>query len=370
MQARLLALYACCWCPAFGDVELREVSIHSSGNVEEFVAAVSSVMDWDLAEVALDEDDHVELLQRSLDPSAAVQPHVTECDWTVYYDRWIPSPSFGREFDVAYAHGGREGGAEHCLKVCCRDPTCVGLSTTSDLSQQCYKYDKMPDALGDSGQPLNLFMAGGNPHEAKWSVLIKSARAASSHGDTLVNREGELDEKLARIAQVPVVAPINAYTPVASSNCEWDVHYDRWLPTFSNKNNYFHAAGGAHCLDLCCADPSCTGIAMDAWETKQCYKYDSWPVGLDHGGGRRLGDGKWLLHEKDAWSIVMKVGPSKVPPAPPPSSTLSAPVLASLSALVLVVMMWHRWVRDSRGKDNQSEAWPLAVRARKTTRNG
>jgi len=86
------------------------------------------------------------------------------------------------------------------------------------------------------------------------------------------------------------------------------------MPSF-DPGEYTHdeAFGGAHahCLDQCCHDPSCTGLALESSELYQCYKYSKLPVGLDSNTGRSLGDGRWMQQKSQKWSIVVKASKPK-----------------------------------------------------------
>eukprot|EP00929_Paragymnodinium_shiwhaense_P035254 TRINITY_DN19059_c0_g1_i1.p1 TRINITY_DN19059_c0_g1~~TRINITY_DN19059_c0_g1_i1.p1 ORF type:complete len:256 (-),score=64.60 TRINITY_DN19059_c0_g1_i1:78-845(-) len=83
------------------------------------------------------------------------------CDWTVYYDDWVPT------FDkVEYKHPW--AGGAHCLEACCRDPQCTSLQLLSTELFQCYKYNKPPAIQGREGRLLG---------DASW--LLKKPRAWS-----------------------------------------------------------------------------------------------------------------------------------------------------------------------------------------------
>lgn len=94
----------------------------------------------------------------------------TRCEWTVYYDKWIPEFEHGE-----YAHDVSSGGAKvHCLQKCCEDPSCVGLSLESNELEQCYKYSQEPAHL-----PVKEGKRLGNgrwleKQPNKWSVFIKA----------------------------------------------------------------------------------------------------------------------------------------------------------------------------------------------------
>jgi len=102
-------------------------------------------------------------LERELEP-----PH--SCEWTVYYDKWMPSFQGGE-----YEHNNAFGGA-HCLKACCEDPSCKGLAMESNEMYQCYKYGTLPSALG-SMRGRQLGDGAWLRHErTAWSIMVKSER--------------------------------------------------------------------------------------------------------------------------------------------------------------------------------------------------
>merc|ERR1719335_370716 len=130
------------------------------------------------------------------------------------------------------------------------------------------------------------------------------------------------DSVLAICVLLPLVQQISTGSPVnvvgnakaPRWDCEWRVHYNTWIPSFK-PGEYRHngPSGGAHCLDACCQDPTCTGIQLESSEQFQCYEYGSPPKGLnDVTPGRRLGDGSWLVHQRPAWSVFMKASRRKV----------------------------------------------------------
>merc|ERR1712187_423685 len=63
--------------------------------------------------------------------------------------------------------------------------------------------------------------------------------------------------------------------PVAQvDTCQWDVHYDQWIPTFQQgEYEPANGQGGAHCLTACCHDALCQGLALMSNERFRCYKY-------------------------------------------------------------------------------------------------
>jgi len=97
--------------------------------------------------------------------------------------------------------------------------------------------------------------------------------------------------------------------PQVMGSCGWSVFYDTWIPTFE-KGEYEGPGreGGAHCLDACCADATCKGIALMSDEIYQCYKYSQLPTEVTQQSGQRLGNGHWMQPLKPAWSIFVKSG--------------------------------------------------------------
>lgn len=116
------------------------------------------------------------------------------------------------------------------------------------------------------------------------------------------HREAYLDKMLSPYHQSPMLP---------NHKCEWTVYYDMWQPSF-DKGQYEGPGGegGAHCLEVCCNDPSCQGLQLESVEKYQCYKYSSAIVGLDKSKGRRLADGKWLTSQRAAWSVFIKTTPA------------------------------------------------------------
>lgn len=94
-------------------------------------------------------------------------------------------------------------------------------------------------------------------------------------------------------------------------SCEWTVYYDTWVPTFE-KGEYEHPwEGGHHCLEACCRDPKCNSLQLLSSELFQCYKYNK-PPAIKGKEGKLLGDAKWLLTKKRAWSVFVKGHPAEV----------------------------------------------------------
>lgn len=215
------------------------------------------------------------------------------CQWVVHYDQWIPTFVPGE-----YEHND-EAGRAHCIEACCQDPSCAGIQLESSEMSQCYKYTNPPAGLiASEGQALG----DGNWLRQKpqaWSILVKTATVPSWR---------------AQVPQVPALPQFAAGSPKAhtsefpNKHCDWTVHYDMWIPTFA-PGEYEHndADGGAHCLQACCEDPTCVGLALESSEKFQCYRYARPPVGLANSHARRLGDGKWLRSQRQAWSIFLKV---------------------------------------------------------------
>lgn len=92
-------------------------------------------------------------------------------------------------------------------------------------------------------------------------------------------------------------------------SCGWNIFYDKWIPAFE-KGEYEGPGreGGAHCMDACCADATCKGIALMSNEMYQCYKYSELPPELTPKLGQPLGTGAWMHPLKPAWSIFVKSG--------------------------------------------------------------
>eukprot|EP00401_Gymnodinium_catenatum_P032235 CAMPEP_0117543828 /NCGR_PEP_ID=MMETSP0784-20121206/45260_1 /TAXON_ID=39447 /ORGANISM="" /LENGTH=231 /DNA_ID=CAMNT_0005340615 /DNA_START=126 /DNA_END=818 /DNA_ORIENTATION=- len=200
------------------------------------------------------------------------------------------------------------------------DPSCKGVALESTLDSQCYKYAEAPKSLDGPGAPLAEFLAGERLPE--WSVLVKrQVEAPAPRGNASKNLAGALvltDELQKAVALRPRRSPSlmsretaldKRFRGPSKTECEWTVHYDMWIPTF-DRGEYSHddAFGGAHahCLDKCCQDPSCNGLALESTELYQCYKYSHVPRGLSERGGRKLGNGLWLQHRRQAWSILVK----------------------------------------------------------------
>lgn len=237
--------------------------------------------------------------------AGASSPHrdQAQCGWKVHYDTWLPS------FDpVPYEH---PGFGEHCLEVCCRDPDCKGLALDSSDSWTCFRYKQLPSKVElakHPAQPLGdgLWLLH---RKQAWNVFEKEAAAPGvpkfhpfMHHSMSWSRRGIHGQGEAPHASMVA-------RPKADPNdCQWEVHYDTWVPTF-DKGEYKHSSGGGlHCLEACCRDPTCHGIQMESVELYQCYKYSKSPD-LHSRPGRLLGDSRWLLGKKTAWSVFMKAGP-------------------------------------------------------------
>jgi hypothetical protein len=157
-----------------------------------------------------------------------------------------------------------------------------------------------------------------------WSIFVKSSTVPSwlHHGgsfgvDGYVKEHSVKAQSLGEAAANPSadLAPqalLGDGNAESEQPCEWLVHYDRWIPTFAaGEFEHNDKYGGAHCLDACCRDPTCTGLALESSEQFQCYKYTQKPVGLEPSRGRRLGDGNWLKSQRAAWSIFLKADSHK-----------------------------------------------------------
>lgn len=275
------------------------------------------------------------------------------CDWTIHYGSWIAT--FEKQVYVKKNEKSGVSGVQ-CLEACCRDPSCAGLALESSMESQCYKYAQVPAELsGQRGQPLAQYVDA--PRQPAWSVFVKATAAGADSRalppSTLlreeearvpalrsVQEEAAVDARLRRSLEPPHV-------------CEWTVYYDKWIPSFQG-GEYEHnnAFGGAHCLEACCEDPSCRGLALESSEMYQCYKYGTPPAALSGMRGEPLGDGNWLRHRRTAWSIMVKVEKPLLP-APPrserrPAGQEGAPaatawqwasLLAHLMALVAMVAL-------------------------------
>eukprot|EP00928_Gymnodinium_smaydae_P081643 TRINITY_DN65120_c0_g1_i1.p1 TRINITY_DN65120_c0_g1~~TRINITY_DN65120_c0_g1_i1.p1 ORF type:complete len:577 (+),score=60.22 TRINITY_DN65120_c0_g1_i1:146-1876(+) len=245
-----------------------------------------------------------------------------ECSWSVFYDLFIPSFEDHPAYSLGHRHATR-----HCLTWCCHDPTCTGLAVQSQNLNDCRKYSALPDAVKDQG---GLPLEDGQwllEMNNAWSILVKNP--------------------------APVVAfsaqsrhPSKYHLP--NSACEWRVLYDKWIPSF-DKDVYNHdfvanAYGGAHCLQACCNDPSCKGLALESSELYQCYKYGTLPSGIDVNSGLPLNDGQWLLRMKVAWSIFVKVPASVVATRPVQSQVLALPVAPSQAKKCDWTVFYDRWL--------------------------
>lgn len=267
----------------------------------------------------------------------AMDPPQT-CNWAIVYDKWIPSFDPGE-----YMHGSYLGGAR-CLEACCKDPTCSGLAFGSTEKFQCYKYSSLPAELdGLKTVPLGDGQWLLNKRSA-WSIFIKGGVVSSSGGAAPGSQSFPTPSEKARTVDVRMVS---AGSPTAYETCDWTVFYDKWLPSFEpgeyEPNNDL---GGSHCLEACCKDPTCLGLALESTEKFQCYRYRSLPGDLQTSEGQSLGDGEWLLKKKSAWSIFVKTVVARPPVsdqkpnlftaalltlAPRQPEPISAPMVAQLS---------------------------------------
>lgn len=117
--------------------------------------------------------------------------------------------------------------------------------------------------------------------------------------------------------------------------CDFDIHYNRWVQTFV-PTEYEHngRVAGLECLEACCKDPSCAGLAIESSLESQCYRYPTAPKELaaaekkledvtDHGhGGVPLAT--FLAGDRvPEWSVLIK----RVPPA----ASASAPAVQVVS---------------------------------------
>lgn len=230
----------------------------------------------------------------------------THCDWKVHYDVWIPT------FDkVPYEH---PGFGQHCLDVCCKDPSCKGLTLDSSEKWTCFRYRELPDKHElQSKHPAQLLGNGlwllHRPQA--WSVFVKEVKP----GPPLMNMHPYLHNAISWARrgihhghEAPHMAvPYTA--PEHNDHCAWDVYYNVWEPTF-DKGEYRNAnrdAGGAHCLEACCKDPSCLGLQLESIELYQCYKYSKAPD-VNTKDKKPLDDSRWLVALKPAWSVFLKAG--------------------------------------------------------------
>jgi len=264
-------------------------------------------------------DSHAQMLEKALDQelsgmSETMGVSQQHCQWDVHYDKWMPTfvpGEYRREDEFGHP-------ATHalCLDVCCQDPSCAGIQFLSNEESQCYKYTRPPDGLvASEGRNLGDG-AWLRQKQARWSVFVKSATIPSwkmhlpgfqttASVVSSVSRTGRTGSK------------ISVAEAASQQDCEWVVHYDTWIPTFV-PGEYEHndAYGGAHCLVACCQDPTCVGLEMESSEKFQCYKYARPPVGLKASHGKPLADGKWLISQRQAWSIVLKVNNKEKQPGP------------------------------------------------------
>lgn len=118
---------------------------------------------------------------------------------------------------------------------------------------------------------------------------------------------------------VPTEPLTTAHGPnrsAAPAQCAWSVHYGARIPGF-DKVPYPHHARGEHCLEACCQDPGCKGLAIEAEERWSCFRYQQSPSEgvLAKYPAQPLDDGLWLVERQQAWSVLVKedVGPSSMP---------------------------------------------------------
>jgi len=246
------------------------------------------------------------------------------CDWKVYYDTWIPKFKPG-EFEHA-------GAGILCLEACCQDPNCKGIAIQSSLQSQCYKFSNTSLDLASSAPSLAEFLT--QRRVSTWSILLKGRAPVNSQQQLLALPAPELgttsekegvDEGDDSIEDDVVMQtqPSSAISKQETStnkrsenmqlttNCQWAVHYDTWVNSFE-KGEYLSRSGaldGVHCLDACCQDPSCQGLALESAELYQCYKYGNVPKELKElnlAMGQPLKDGAWLRQLQPKWSIFIK----------------------------------------------------------------
>jgi len=236
------------------------------------------------------------------------------CQWMVHYDEWQPS----------FEHGVYRWRAQHasCLEACCHDPSCTGLQLTSGLDSQCYKYSHVPAQLAGRREEARPMGDGRWLAEApsRWSVFVKATHGLlpGPPGEHFVpsarERTREADEAEGLKYAEKALASVTR-NGVPMTTCNWTVHYGLWTTSFDDgeyePNN---ARGGVHCLDACCNDPGCHGLALESLEKYQCYKYSSLPQHMQ--GGRALGDGQWLRQMPMKWSVFVKHGVAMTPPVP------------------------------------------------------
>lgn len=274
------------------------------------------------------------------------------CDWTIFYDKWMPS------FEQDPYEGNANSAGVHCLHRCCADPSCDGLAIESSLQYQCYRYKQLPTELASNGESFMTFLR--QPRIPRWSILKKIPLAVGQQGAYV----GETD--LVAIAKLEAADAVNTTKQSEESKldrklraalepphtCEWKVYYDTWIPSFeAGEYESSGSDGGVHCLEACCGDPTCTGLALESSEMYQCYRYAQLPKRLPSEGWSSLGDGKWLRSKKSAWSIFVKV---EVPNSASPASNLRAlpnasqpsnmPQKASSSTSSSGLSYWVSWI--------------------------
>lgn len=230
------------------------------------------------------------------------------CEWVVHYDTW------DRSFDEGEYEHADHGGA-HCLDACCKDPNCHGLELMSSEIYQCYRFSHMPASLQRRSGGGRMLGDGrwAMAKVPRWSAFMKlgapgvvrpspAALLQLGGGKPPAEDDGAKYEALAqRLKNSPKL-----------QKCGWTVYYDMWVPTFE-RGEYEpsdDALGGAHCLEACCQDPQCEGLALESIEKYQCYRYMVLPTKqmarLAPHGGRPLGDAAWLRQRRGAWSVFVK----------------------------------------------------------------
>lgn len=229
------------------------------------------------------------------------------CDWTIHYDKWIPS------FEQQPYYPNTAVAGVQCLHHCCEDPACDGLAMESSLQFQCYRYNKLPTAVNSNGESFAEFLR--QPRVPRWSILKKVPLAVGMPStvvsETALVLEAKEDavnaQNSKKRAEESKLDQRLEYALEAPHTCEWKVYYNTWLPSFEPGEYETSADGGRHCLEACCGDPTCTGLALESSELYQCYRYAKVPDQLPSGGWNSLGDGGWLRKKKSSWSVFVKV---------------------------------------------------------------
>eukprot|EP00971_Amphidinium_carterae_P246343 4892903-Amphidinium_carterae.2 len=155
--------------------------------------------------------------------------------------------------------------------------------------------------------------------------------------------KGSTSHMAPALPSAPTPPPSALFAP---QECQWEVHYDKWIKSFDGASNgrageYEHPGpfGGEHCLVQCCRDPTCTALELLSSERFQCYKYSSLPRELKGVSGSPLGDGEWLKHKSTKWSIFVKVGGVHTSEQASPVKVMSTPPGFFLLAQCLGVLM-------------------------------